>query len=228
MWICEFKILSKDNKIVELISECNLTAFYYPVNYYEQKGRYYFIAVGILKGEENYKRRFFSEIKKLKKVNKGRRVELLETENDFFLIISSHSKDEETEKFVKIFYNPSIIHVKPVFVSKDDWEEWEIASLERKNIEKIIKIGEKIYELELLKFHQKKIKNFGFITLLPELTEKQERALRLALEHGYYKYPRKTSLDKLSKIAKLSFSTFQAHVKKAENKIISYVVNLKK
>jgi len=228
MWVCKFKIYDKKNKFREIIEESKVELFYYPINYYIKRDRYFFIAVGIVKGNEENKTEFFKNLKKLKKQKRGRKIELLEIEKDFFMIITSHMMAEEEKKYVNIFYNPSIIHYKPIVFHKDGWEEWEIASPERKAVEDLIEIGEKIYKLKLLKFYWRKLKNFGFLTLLPELTEKQEKALKLALEKGYYKYPRKISLDKLSKIAKLSFSTFQAHVRKAENKILSYVINLKK
>ena len=106
----------------------------------------------------------------------------------------------------------------------DGWEEWEIASLEKNAITDLIEAGKNIYELEVLRFYWKKIKNFGFLSILPELTEKQEKALELAFKWGYYKYPRDISAEKLAKLAKVSFSTFQAHIRKAENKIISFVI----
>ncbi len=228
MWICKFKIYDKNSKFREIIEESKVELFYYPINYYIKSSRYFFIAVGIVRGNDESKTEFFKNLRKLKKQKRGRKIELLEIEKDFFMIITSHVMNEEEKKYVKIYYNPAVIHYKPIVFHKDGWEEWEIASPERKAVEDLIEIGEKIYKFKLLKFYWRKLKNFGFLTLLPELTEKQEKALKLALEEGYYKYPRKISLDKLSKIAKLSFSTFQAHVRKAENKILSYVINLKK
>ncbi|GAG23182.1 unnamed protein product, partial [marine sediment metagenome] len=169
MWVCKFRGYDEGSKIREIIEESGVDVFYYPVNHYIKERRYYFIAVGIVKGEG--KNRFFNGLKKLKKSKHGRRLELLEAEEDFFIIITSHSIDEEEKKYVKTFYNPEIIHFKPIIFHKNGWEEWEIACLHRKPIEDIIKIGKKVYELELLKFHQKKIKNYGFMTMLPELTE---------------------------------------------------------
>ncbi len=226
MWIAKFRIYDKEHKIRELIEENKIEACYYPINYYVKRARYFFIATGIIySGNKN---KFFADLKKLKKQKTGRKLELLETEGDFFIMISSHTISEEEKRYVKVFYNPAIIHYHPIIFHKDGWEEWEIASMERKPIEEIIKVGKKVYDLKLLEFHQKKIKNFGFMTLLPELTEKQQEAINLALDSGYYNYPRKISLDKLSKKAKRSFSTFQAHVRKAENKIISYVIGVKR
>jgi len=225
MWIAKFKIYDKNSKFRELVEKYGVVVYYYPINYYIKNKRYFFIAVGSILKNNN---KFLTEFKKFKKTKKGRKIELLEVEDDFFTIITSYAISEEEKRYVEAFYNPMIIHIKPIIFHKDGWEEWEIASMERKAIEKLIEIGEEIYELKFLKFYKRKMKNFGFLTLLPELTDKQEKSLRLALESGYYSYPRKTSLDKLAKIAKLAFSTFQAHIRKAENKIISYVINLRR
>lgn len=224
MWIAKFKIYDKNSKFRELVKKYGVVVYYYPINYYIKNRRYFFIAVGSIL--ENNK--FLTEFKKFKKTKKGRKIELLEVEDAFFTIITSYVISEEEKRYVEAFYNPMIIHIKPIIFHKDGWEEWEIASMERKAIERLIEIGEEIYELKFLKFYKRKIKNFGFLTLLPELTDKQEKSLRLALESGYYNYPRKISLDKLAKVAKLAFSTFQAHIRKAENKIISYVVSLRR
>lgn len=224
MWIAKFKLYDKNSKFRELVEKYGVVVYYYPINYYIKNKRYFFIAVGSILKNNN---KFLTEFKKFKKTKKGRKIELLEVEDDFFTIITSYAINEEEKRYVEAFYNPVIIHIKPIIFHKDGWEEWEIASMERKAIEKLIEIGEEIYELKFLEFYKRKIKNFGFLTLLPELTDKQEKSLRLALESGYYNYPRKTSLDKLAKIAKLAFSTFQAHIRKAENKIISYVVSLR-
>lgn len=226
MWICKFKVRDKENLLRQLIEENKLEAYYYPINYYIKKNKYFFIAICLIKGSEENKKIFYNKLQKLKFIIKQRKIEELHREGDLLTIITSHTKNRESRKNIRIFYNPEIIQIKPIVFHKDGWEEWEIASINKKNIDKLIKTSENIYELELLKFYKGNIKNFGFLTILPDLTEKQDRALKLALEKGYYTYPRKISLDKLSKIAKLSFSTFQAHVRKAENKILSYIVSL--
>lgn len=223
MWIAKFKIFDKKNKLSLILRKNRVKLYYYPVNYYVKKNRYFFIAVGLLEGKKN-KKQFIQDLKKLKKAKKDRRLELLELEGDFFVAITSHTIDKETKLFVSITYNPALVHFEPVIWHEDGWEEWNIASMERKNIENFIHVGRTKYKLKLLQFTKKKIKNFGFLTLLPELTEKQKRALKLAVDEGYYEYPRKTEVQKLAKMIKLSFSTFQAHLRKAENKIIPFVI----
>ena len=59
---------------------------------------------------------------------------------------------------------------------------------------------------------------------MPRLSNKQREAYQLAVENGYYKFPRKIGLEEMAKIMKISVSTFQEHLRKAEEKIIpSYI-----
>ncbi|MCR4327051.1 MAG: helix-turn-helix domain-containing protein [Nanoarchaeota archaeon] len=221
MWICKFQGYDKESELTKFIIKNNIELFYYPEKSYEKSGRHFFSVIAMMKGEEIDKKRFIKDIKNAKG---PRKVDFLESEGDVFTLITSHTSTRELKKQINVFYNKEIIHYKPVIFHKNGWEEWEIASINREPIEKLIKVVEEIYELKLLSFKKEKIKTFSFFTPTLDLTRKQENSIRLALENGYYRYPRKTSLDKLSKIAKLSFSTFQAHVRKAENKIISSII----
>ena len=48
--------------------------------------------------------------------------------------------------------------------------------------------------------------------------------MELAINAGYYNYPKKITLPELAKKMKISYSTFQAHLKKAEGKIFPLVL----
>lgn len=224
MWIAKFKVFDEKNKLNIILRKNKVKLYYYPVNHYTKGNRYYFIAIGILNGLDKNKQNYLRDLRKLKTAKTGRRLELLEVEGDFIVVITSHTINQETKLFVSTAYNPSLIHYQPIIWHEDGWEEWTIASAERKDIEKLIKIGEKVYDLKLLQFVQKKIKNFGFMTILPELTDKQKKAIELAMEHGYYEYPRKIELKRLAKMSKKSLSTYQAHLRKAERKLLPFVV----
>ena len=57
----------------------------------------------------------------------------------------------------------------------------------------------------------------------PNLTDKQKNALSLAIEGGYYGYPRRITLEKLGKIQGMSYSTYQFHLRTAEKKIMPFL-----
>jgi predicted DNA binding protein len=44
----------------------------------------------------------------------------------------------------------------------------------------------------------------------------------MAIKNGYYNYPRKTSIEKLAELSGLSFSTFHAHLRKAEQRLLPF------
>ena len=59
---------------------------------------------------------------------------------------------------------------------------------------------------------------------IPKLTNKQRFAVELAIEKGYYEYPRKISVQELAKISKSPRSTFQEHLRKAESKLMKILL----
>lgn len=61
-------------------------------------------------------------------------------------------------------------------------------------------------------------------TLLSGLTERQVEALLTAYRYGYYKLPRRTDVQTISMKEHMSRTTYQEHLKKAENKIIEALV----
>ena len=56
--------------------------------------------------------------------------------------------------------------------------------------------------------------------LFEDVTDRQLAALQLALEHGYYEQPRQTSLRELADRTSVARSTFEEHLRKAENKLL--------
>ncbi|MFQ6087579.1 MAG: helix-turn-helix domain-containing protein [Candidatus Methanofastidiosia archaeon] len=54
----------------------------------------------------------------------------------------------------------------------------------------------------------------------PDLTEKQLKAVDLALKKGYFDLPKSIGLDELSSKMKVSKTTFLEHLRKAEKKIL--------
>jgi predicted DNA binding protein len=57
--------------------------------------------------------------------------------------------------------------------------------------------------------------------LFEDITDRQLAALQLALENGYYEQPRGTSLRDLADMTSVARSTFEEHLRKAENKFLT-------
>lgn len=218
MWISKFRVYDEEGVYSKIARELKTEVYGYPLNYYFNKKYYYFVAIGFVSGEIEKKNKFIKKLKKDKRVHK------LEENDSFFICITKEKLTKGAERFVHLFYNPLIIRLKPSIIYKDGWEENEIACFDRKIIEEIIHTSEKKYNLKLNYIKQAKIKNVGILNILPELTEKQKGAIEKAVQNGYYQYPRKIDVQNLAKISKLSFSTFQEHLRRAENKLIPFAV----
>jgi predicted DNA binding protein len=59
--------------------------------------------------------------------------------------------------------------------------------------------------------------------LFGDLTPKQAAALSAAVQHGYYRVPRKVRTEDIARRRKVPRTTFEEHVRKAESKIITRV-----
>lgn len=60
--------------------------------------------------------------------------------------------------------------------------------------------------------------------LFSDLTEKQTDALLTAHRNGYYKLPRKADIQTIAAKTRVPRTTFQEHLKKAENKLVTALV----
>jgi len=78
--------------------------------------------------------------------------------------------------------------------------------------------------LQKIQLKEGRIDNITVAGILPKVTKKQKQALQLSIENGYYDYPKKIGLVELAGKMKRSYSTFQAHLKKAEGKLLKYMI----
>ncbi|MFX0092279.1 MAG: helix-turn-helix domain-containing protein, partial [Candidatus Hodarchaeota archaeon] len=59
-------------------------------------------------------------------------------------------------------------------------------------------------------------------------TSKQQEALTLAFQEGYYELPRKIILESLAKEMNVGRRTFEEHLRKAERKIMAFLIPILK
>ena len=221
MWILKFKSKEEWNIYNKRSLKFQVKILFYSRNYYVEGKKIYFVNSGVIFGEEKNKKQFFEDLKKDKKI------EELEINKDFFISIYSEKETSERVKAAKTVYNRKIIFLKPAIFDEEGWEEWEIASFNRKDLEKILKIVENVGKenFKLISFKEEKATNIMMQSLAPGLSDQQEKALELAIQNKYYGSPRKITLKKLARIMKVSESTYQFHLAKAEEKIIPFFSN---
>lgn len=219
MWQLKIRVREKWNIYNSRTIKFGINLYVYSHNNYEEGGKLFFIALGIADGDKKQINKFFRDLKKDSKVK------YLEWKDNFFICIYSEVKTAKRAKAVIIAYNPKLIFLKPTIIDKEGWEEWEVASIDRKALEAFLEQSERSgLEYNIIYFNEKKLENIMVYSIAPLLTKKQKQAIFLALKEGYYGYPRGITLEKLAKISKLSVSTFQFHIARAEAKLMPFAV----
>ena len=132
------------------------------------------------------------------------------------------ARAREKQSAIKIFYSPQFIKIKPIHLAIDGWEYWEVASLNREELNKLIQTATRVYHGRLISLKKENIHTIASLEFAPKFTEKQLEALKIAYKEGYYQYPRKLTIPELAKLTKKSYSAFQENLRKAENKLIEY------
>ena len=127
MWIAKIRYESFRLGIIgKLAKENNITVIGYPISYSKtEKGIISFL-VGTLIGEEKNKKAF------IRKAKKSPLFLNIEEKNDFLTGVLKIVPEGEQ------LYNPYIIYAKPAIISPDGMEILEIASFEKRHLEKVI------------------------------------------------------------------------------------------
>lgn len=214
MWIAKFK-LKHDCIIGNRCEKFNVIDTGISFNIYQEKGKTYSPQINTVHGEDKDIKKFLKDLKK------DKRIANLEIEGNSFFCI-----EVRKEKIPSTFKTEKIIFVKPIFVDEKGYETWEIASWKKSIlIEFMNRVEKEVEHIEILKLQQSKLTDVYYPHLMPKLTSSQKRAIELAFEHGYYNFPKKTDMEKLAKIMKISAPTFCEHLKKAEKNIMPDVIS---
>jgi len=210
MWIARLKFPSERTLIGSKAPKYLVDLFGYPLSYFYTKEWIIVNIIGIIFGKDKNKREFLKDLKKEKRVLN------FEVNEDFFI------GTIKEPIYAKAVYNSDIIHTAPAYISSKGFESITIGAFKREPLIKVNKIIEEKYKGNLISIQQKKIKSISIAKIRPELTKKQKAAIELAIKNGYYHSPRKIDLKQLAKLSGLSFSTYQVHLRKAEEKLIPY------
>jgi predicted DNA binding protein len=166
--------------------------------------------------DEIKKKKFIADLKSDKRITN------LEVSGDFFTYEIKLSKEGE---HVMLYHSKEIFFVKPVVNHFDGHEYWEVASWKKEELQKfIISLKKHMNTCTIMKIEKSPLTDVYFPNVMPKLSSHQKKALGLAYENGYYKYPRDINLEQLAKIAKVSVSTFQEHLRKAELKLLPAII----
>ncbi len=215
MWVTSLKI-KHDCVIGNRCSKFNVSTSGMPFNVYIEKGITYSTQIQTLHGTDQNVAEFIIDIKK------DKRIKNFEQEGNtiFFTEI-------RLDKIPSSFHTMKLIYVKPVLVDTNGYEYWEVASGNKSNITDFIsklKKQKNILFIEILKIEDKKVTDVYFSHLSPKLSTNQKNAIELAYKYGYYSWPKRTNLQKLAKLQKISVSTYREHLKRAEERLIPELI----
>jgi predicted DNA binding protein len=212
MWVLKLNVLAEKQVLGSFAVAHEVSIAGYTLSTYEDEKNLYLIGSGFIFGEEKNKKRFLRDLKKQDWVVN------LDFKGDFGIIVMKEPL------YSRNFWNPKVIQLSPIIVNhREKKHVWHFGSFDRKALGNVLKFAEKYLGAELVYFKEKAVTNVSFTRLLPELTGNQKRALEIAISHGYYDYPKKVKMERLAKEMGISYSTYQAHLKKAEGKILPEV-----
>lgn len=217
MWIAKLKLRHNDCPIVNRCQEFNIPVYSYPSTWYEKKGKKYATTNCFFQNpDEKIKRKYLADLKKDKRITN------VEFADDMFTYEIELADDGE---HVMLYHSKQIIFVKPVVNHPDGHEYWEVASWEKTVLNQFIKDLKKHMNVcKIMRLEQSPIRDIYFPNIMPTLSEQQKKALQIAYNNNYYKYPRKITLQTLAKKAGIGISTYQEHLRKAEIKLLPAII----
>lgn len=179
MWVTKIR-LKHDCIIGDRCEKFNVVLQSYDLNKENKNNKVLTSSLHQIIGNKEDIENFISDLKK------DKRTEYLEVnENTLFLVESAQNKP--VSQFTK-----KMFFVKPVIIDNKGYEIWEIASHKKEELMQFIsKVRPICKEFALLSLKNTKLKDIYFPKVLPELTQKQKRALGLAIKNGYYESPKK-------------------------------------
>lgn len=212
MWIARLQFNALGGPLGQLARKHKVTVTGYPLSFFKVEKKAHSFLAGFVYGSKTAVKNYEKDLKK------EPRLVHLELKDNFGLFMLTVPPEWEP------FYNPWIIHARPVVIYPDGQEVIEVASFRREEITKLVNYL-KLIGGKLLKLTRSKLAGISIIGIIPELTKKQRTAFELAMREGYYEYPRKIELTKLAKLMKISYSTYQAHLRKAEQSLLKFAAN---
>lgn len=133
------------------------------------------------------------------------------------------------DSVTKIIDEFDLLQISPI-VYRHGWEYYRVIAFKHKDLKELMqKFEERGFKFEILR----KVDFDGFIAssltltadaLFSDLTGKQMDALLTAYSNGYYNLPRKTNVKDIAIKKRVSRTTYQEHLKKAENKLVASLV----
>ena len=221
MWVLKFRAREDYNIYNSRTQKFGVRLQFFSRGYYEKDNKIYFMNSGIVFGDFEQKKLFLDDL------SKDESIVNIEINGDFFISVYCNDRTSDRINACRAVYNPKLFFIKPVIFDIKGFEEYEISSFDRSDLENVLIYAKKMstVDFELISFREQKIDNVAVSSTLPNFSQQQKKALDLAVSNKYYGYPRQVKLLELSEIMGVSLSTYQFHLAKAEEKIMEFFFN---
>lgn len=130
------------------------------------------------------------------------------------------------ESIIQRFEDHNCLYQPPT-VHRHGWEHYTVIAFDEDDIGSLYDELDNDRDIEVLSkagLEETKIPHSMLAPvdqLFDGVTDRQLAALRLALDNGYYEQPRQASVSELAQQTSVARSTFEEHLRKAENKLIT-------
>lgn len=213
MWSLKVTIQTDDSFLFgKYTKKHNVSLFAYPNSYSIDKNKTIMNGSAILTGKPEDIEEFIKDMKKDSRI--------INIENEGNLAVYAIS---EPPKIKTLFDSEFIFEKPPVFNSNGEYI-FEIASFSREKLNELLNgLKKQKFKINVSSLKKTKLTHIQAAYIYPNLTEQQKKCFQVALNNGYYEVPRKITLKELGKIVKMSYSTYQFHLRTAEKKIMPFL-----
>jgi predicted DNA binding protein len=214
MWHAKYIQEHDSCLIAPLCIKHNVTDYLYLLNAWDDEKNFYYTELHVPQGEKENVKKFISDLKKEKTIESFEQVgNTIYTLNKRDIWVAMYSP----------LWDRQLIHTKPIIQLPNGKEIWEIAAWSKAPITNIFKLQNKDFRIKLISMENKLMSEAYPLQVIPKLSDKQKKALLLAVENGLYDSPRKTELTKLAKSMKITKQTYGEHLKAAEKKLLGFL-----
>lgn len=210
MWQLKI-VISAENTVVGRLARKHMVVLQiYPLMPNKKENNLFINVSGTVCGSQKNISQFFEELSALPQMKH------LNIYNNYF--VCQYQEKPEYENF----FNKDVFYIEPWVINGITNEHnFHLGSWKKEHLADLYNTLRAHHKGSILKIVRGRVPDVFLFTTFPRLTSKQREAIELAIQHGYYEQPRKLGVQELAKIAKLSFSTYHAHLRKAEKKLIT-------
>jgi len=147
-------------------------------------------------------------------------------DDDAYHVVTQSCLCSLEQSIIDRFEEHNCLYQSPT-IYRQGWEHYTVVAFDSEDIRELLGDLRGDREIELLSKTSISEKQIPHSMLAPanqlfeNITDRQLAALQLALESGYYEQPRKTSLRDLADQTAVARSTYEEHLRKAENKLLT-------